>query len=48
MVVADVYTNYSTGLRIGAPFSFTRNTKNLAGPVSLAFRLTMSTSSGPS
>ena len=37
-----------TGVRIGAPLSFTRNTTNFAGAVWLAFRLTMCTSSGPS
>ena len=36
------------GTRIGAPLSFTKTTRNLAGAVLLAFRLTMCTSSGPS
>src|SRR5262249_6755743 len=39
---------HSTGVRIGAPLSFTRNTRNLAGAVSLAVRPTMWMSSGPS
>ena len=39
---------HSTGVRIGAPLSFTRNTRNLAGAFWLAFRPTMCTSSGPS
>ena len=36
------------GTRIGAPLSLTKNTKNLAGAVWLAFRLTACTSSGAS
>ena len=41
-------TGHFAGTRIGAPLSLTKNTRNLAGAVWLAFRLTTCTSSGPS
>src|SRR5262249_46018260 len=44
----DVRLSHWTGVRIGAPLSFTRKTTKRAGAVRLAFRLTRCTSSGPS
>src|SRR5262249_33395577 len=46
--IVPVRARHLTGVRIGAPLSFTRNTSNLAGAVWLAFRPTTCTSSGPS
>src|SRR5436305_555172 len=36
----DCFTGHFAGTRIGAPLSFTKNTRNFAGLVSLAFRPT--------
>ena len=41
-------TDHFAGTVIGAPFCFTKNTRNLAGFVVLAFRETVCTSSGDS